>query len=132
MTADPDQPHGDRRVESKGLLRKVILTTGYEVVLEDEDALEHLFNAIVGEVISQVRGSDEFAEQGFQLVYDRCRAELYYVVGQLNQLRSYIDISVLVEEFNVQWDRIAAKISNDDQWDSPPSNEALRLACGSY
>lgn len=102
-------------LEPQGPLRKVALTTGYGVVLEDEDALEHLFNAIVGEVISQVRGSDEFGEQGFHLVYDRCRAELYYVAGQLKQLRSDIDISFLVDEFDVQWDRIAAKISNDGE-----------------
>ena len=124
----PVRPACDRarRVHRINELRKVVLTTGSEVVLEDEDALEHLFNAIVGEVISQVRESDEFAEQGFQFVYDRCRAELYYVAGQLKQLRSDIDISFLVDEFDVQWDRIAAKISNDGIIGPPPPRRARR------
>ncbi len=93
--------------------RKVTLTTGYEVDLEDEEGLEHLFNAIIGEVTTRLRDTEEFSEKGFGIVYDVCICELHYLAGQLQHMGSGIRIEKLLDEFGVQWDRVAEKLGGD-------------------
>ena len=93
--------------------REVTLTTGYQVNLEDEAGLEHLFHAIIGEVITRLEDTDEFSQKGFGIVYDICLCELHFVAGQLYHMGSQIDIAMLIDEFAVQWDRIAKESRKD-------------------
>ena len=92
---------------------KVILSSGYEVDLEDEEGLEHLFHAIVGEVTARVSDSEEFSERGWRLVCGRCLCELHYVAGQLHRAGSSLDIQKLLDDFGVEWHRLAEKLSSD-------------------
>jgi hypothetical protein len=94
--------------------KPVVLSTGYEVELADPDGLEHLFNAIIGEVIHRFKDTDEFAKQGWALIHNICICELHYVAGQLRARGSGIDIDKLMDEFNVQWDRIAGDFNGPD------------------
>ena len=43
--------------KATNLKRSVTLSTGYEVDLEDEDGLDHLFNAVFGEVSAHPRNT---------------------------------------------------------------------------
>jgi len=94
--------------------RKVTLTTGYDIDLEDEEGLEHLFNAIIGEVTARLKDTEEFSERGFGIVHDVCICELHFVAGQLHHMGSGIDIKMLLDEFGVQWDRVAEELSGDE------------------
>jgi hypothetical protein len=93
--------------------RTVTLSTGYEVNLEDKEGLEHLFNAIIGEVTTRLKDTEEFSEKGFSIVRDVCICELHFVAGQLHHMGSSIDIRKLLDEFSVQWDRVAEKLNRD-------------------
>ena len=105
--------------------RSVTLTTGYEVDLEDEEGLEHLFNAIIGEVTTRFEDTEEFSERGFGIVYDICICELHFVAGQLYQMGSGINIKMLLDEFGVQWDRVAEKLNNNRMEDESDANDDL-------
>lgn len=94
-------------------MRKVTLTTGYEIDLEDEEGLEHLFNAIIGEVTTRLEDTEEFSEKGFCIIFDVCICELHFVAGQLHHMGSGIDIKKLLDEFRVQWNRVAEKLNSD-------------------
>ena len=107
-------------VTTKNLRKKVkktnrilTLSTGYEVDLADTDGLEHLFNAIVRGVITRLKDTEGFSVKGFSIVYDVCICELHYVAGQLHHMGSSIDIRKLLDEFGVQWDRLAEKFNRD-------------------
>ena len=101
--------------------RKVILTTGYEVDLEDEQGLEHLFNAVFGEVLTRLKDTDEFSEKGFVIIHDVCLCELHFIAGQLYHMQSTIDIKMLLDEFGVQWDRFAEKVNRKKRGDKDPT-----------
>ena len=94
--------------------RKVYLTTKYEIDLEDEEGLEHLFNATIGEILERYKNTDEFSKRGFGIVYDMCICELYYVAGQLRHMGSGLDTGMLLDEFKAQWDRVAEKLDSED------------------
>lgn len=92
--------------------REVTLTSGYEIDLEDQEGFEHLFNAIIGDVTTRLQGSEDFSEGGFGIVHAVCLWELHFVAGQLHHMGSQIDIAMLVDEFGVQWDRVAEKLNS--------------------
>ena len=96
---------------------KLVLSSGYEVDLAEEEGLVHLFNAIVGEVTERVEYTDEFSDRGFAMVFDLCILEIYYVAGQLCHAGSGLGLEKLLDEFRVQWDRIAAKLNTDEDGD---------------
>lgn len=97
--------------EAVNLKRIVTLSTGYKIDIENIDGLEHLFNAIIGEVLIRLKNTEEFSERGFGVVYDVCICELHFVAGQLYHIGSSLDIQKLLDEFGVQWDRIAGKLN---------------------
>ena len=102
-------PGGEESAEMK-----VLLTTGYEVELHEEEGLQHLYQACFGEVLERSGDTDEFRERTFGLVYDVCLVELHYVAGQLKQAGSSIDIHLLLDEFGVFWNSIAAKLNDSE------------------
>lgn len=93
--------------------RRVVLSTGYEVDLDDADGLEHLFNAVFGESFRRLRCSREFGRRGFEVVHDVCICELHYIAGQLHSQGSALDFPFLLDQFGVQWDRLAERINRD-------------------
>ena len=93
--------------------RKVTLTTGYEIDLEDEEGLEHLFNAIIAETTRKIKDEEGFSAREFGIVYDVCICELHFVAGQLYHMGSGINIKKLLDEFCVQWDRVAEKLNSN-------------------
>ena len=93
--------------------RKVVLSTEDEIDLADEDAFTHLFNGIIGSVMERLKDTQELSEKGWCLVHDVCLWELNYVAGQLRQAGSKMDIPFLIDQFNVQWDRISEKLDAD-------------------
>lgn len=95
-------------------MRKITLTTGYEVDLASSDGFEHLFNTVFGEVLARLKDTKEFSERGFALVYDVCICELHFIAGQLHNMQSTIDINMLLDEFSVHWDMIAKKINGEE------------------
>lgn len=95
-------------------MRKITLTTGYEVNLDNVDGLEHLFNAVFGEVITRLKNTMEFSERGYGLVYDVCICELHFIAGQLHNMQSTIDLNMLLDEFGVHWDMIAKKVNGEE------------------
>lgn len=94
--------------------RIVELSTGYEVSLSEADGLEHLFNAIFGETLSRLKDTAAFKEQGPALLYDVCICELHFIAGQLRLMHSTINVPFLIEQFGVQWDRIARNLRRHD------------------
>ena len=58
--------------------RKVILTTGYEVDLEDEEGLEHLFNAIFGEVLTNLKDTVNGGVKVTHLAEQKCTTHSLY------------------------------------------------------
>lgn len=90
--------------------RKVVLTTGYEVDVAQEEGLEHLFSAVLGEVMTRLKETEAVSDRFWATVYDVCICELHYIAGQLLHLGSGMHIGFLLDEFGVQWDRISEKL----------------------
>ena len=88
---------------------KLILTTGYEVILNELDGLQHLCNAVIGESIGQVTDSGLPSDEIIGALMDRAYAELHYVAGQLAAYGYGISREKLLEEFGVVWDELAAR-----------------------
>ncbi len=97
--------------------RVVTLTTGYVVQLDEAEGLEHLFSAIIGEVLIRLEHSPEFRDRGFALIFDVCLCELHFIAGQLYALGSAMDAPFLLDEFGVHWDSIASKLRDRRQTD---------------
>jgi len=91
--------------------RTVELSTGYHVQLDEEEGLEHLFNAVFGEVMSQANESGLTAERGVEAVYDLCLVELFFVAGQLKRIGSAMDVRFLLDEFEVHWNQIVKQVN---------------------
>ena len=95
------------------MVRKITLTTEYEIDFDDEGSLEYLFNAIIGEGNTRLKKRDESSEGGLSAVYHNCLCELHYVAGQLHHMGSELDLGKLVNEFGFHWDKIAEKLDTD-------------------
>ncbi len=93
--------------------RKVTLSTGYEVDLADEEGLVHLFHAIIGEVTTRLKDTEEFATEGWELIHTICIYELHFVAGQLRHMGSGLNMAKLLDEFGVEWDRVADRLNRD-------------------
>ena len=58
------------------LHRQIVLSSGYEIDLDEENGLEHLFNAVFGESLGRAKQTEEFSSKGFSLIYDICISPL--------------------------------------------------------
>ena len=87
---------------------EVTLTTGYQVALAEPQGINHLFQAILGESLDKVSGSEIWSE-----LYAACVTEVFYVAGQLKQAGSEMDLVFLLEELPKQWGRIAKRINDE-------------------
>ncbi len=75
------------------------LTTGEQVVLEDETTPESLFKAIGKVVAKQVKGIDDSSLTGLAVAAELCLMELYFIAGQLHHMGSDIDYKMLLDAF---------------------------------
>jgi len=91
----------------------VFLTTDYEVELASEDGFEHLFNAVVGEVLTYHR-SDTRSTDWNEILHG-CACELHFVAGQLRHARSAISLGLLMDEFSAHWDMLRGKLTDEGQ-----------------
>lgn len=89
----------------------VVLTKGYEVSLGKEEDFAHLFNAIIGEVMTGYDSAGETNEQAFGTIFNLCICELHFVAGQLLQLGEQIDMLELLEGFRLCWDQLAEQVN---------------------
>lgn len=91
-------------------MKKVILTTGYEVEIgEGNDWLEHLFNAVLGESLEATKELDVSGEERFFAIYNACMLQLHFIAGQFLQMEESLELPYLLEEFGVYWDRVGEK-----------------------
>ena len=77
--------------------------------MADEEGFEHLFNAIIGEVVSRMKFTKEFRSRDWGSIYEQCICELHYVGGQILKMNGGIKMPFLLDEFGVQWVDVAKK-----------------------
>lgn len=90
----------------------VYLTNEYEVELQEEEGLTHLFNAVLGESLQRVEKSGE--QEYSSDVQHLCLSELHYIAGQLKERGSGLTLPFLVDEFSVHWEMAWERAGQDD------------------
>ena len=111
------------------MIRKITLTTEYEIDFDDEGSLEYLFNTIIGGS-TRLKDRDESSGGRISAVYHNCMCELHYVAGQLRHMGSELNIVRLVDEFGFHWDKVAEKLGESDM--SIDENSTVPVPTESY
>ncbi|MBK8099825.1 MAG: hypothetical protein IPK26_22195 [Planctomycetes bacterium] len=90
----------------------VHLTTGYDVEIHEPDGLQHLYQAIFGEVLERLGPGTERG-QFWEQVHIVCICELHYVAGQLHHQKSALTINDLLTHFQSFWNDVGERIHKD-------------------
>lgn len=106
------------------MIRKITLTTEYEIDFDDGGSLEYLFNAVI-EGNKRLKDRDKSSEGKLSAVYHNCMCELHYVAGQLHHMGSELNIKRLVDEFGFHWDKVAEKLGDSDMSDEDDSTDPI-------
>lgn len=93
--------------------RSVSLSTGYEVDLADREDFNHLFNAVLGEVMNRLKAAGVPIE--LHDVHDVGICELHYVAGRLHQAGQDVDLALLLDAFETHWRGHMQKLKDADE-----------------